>query len=138
MQSLREEDGTSEIVDPQDCLGSLELEILDSTILTLLLEPTDFVAFGLLLSRSTEPSDGLAAIQAQLNNLGREIKKVNEKVYAAQIGCEQWGYEQQSFGIYPRKQCESFFTKNNAIYGDTLSKFYEMIQQRDHGRKPPI
>ncbi|GJX19659.1 hypothetical protein Tco_0222336 [Tanacetum coccineum] len=34
-------------------------------------------------------SDGLAAIQAQLNNLGREIKKVNEKVYAAQVGCEQ-------------------------------------------------
>ncbi|GJY03406.1 hypothetical protein Tco_0369346 [Tanacetum coccineum] len=33
--------------------------------------------------RSTETSDGLAAIQAQLNNLGREIKKVNEKVYAA-------------------------------------------------------
>ncbi|GJV27686.1 putative reverse transcriptase domain-containing protein, partial [Tanacetum coccineum] len=32
---------------------------------------------------------GLAAIQAQLNNLGREIKKVNEKVYAAQVGCEQ-------------------------------------------------
>ncbi|GJV81389.1 hypothetical protein Tco_1517259 [Tanacetum coccineum] len=34
-------------------------------------------------------SDGLAAIQAQLNNLGREIKKVNENVYAAQVGCEQ-------------------------------------------------
>ncbi|GKD48514.1 gag-pol polyprotein, partial [Tanacetum coccineum] len=28
-------------------------------------------------------------IRAQLNNLGREIKKVNEKVYAAQVGCEQ-------------------------------------------------
>ncbi|GKD94995.1 hypothetical protein Tco_1374832, partial [Tanacetum coccineum] len=27
-------------------------------------------------------------IQAQLNNLGREIKKVNEKVYTAQVGCE--------------------------------------------------
>nr|GFC08331.1 hypothetical protein [Tanacetum cinerariifolium] len=40
-------------------------------------------------SRSTETSDGLAAIQAQLNNLGREIQKVNEKVYAAQVGCEQ-------------------------------------------------
>ncbi|GJZ93132.1 hypothetical protein Tco_0665197, partial [Tanacetum coccineum] len=40
-------------------------------------------------SRSTETSDGLAAIQAQLNNLGREIKKVNEKVYVAQDGCEQ-------------------------------------------------
>nr|GEV06970.1 hypothetical protein [Tanacetum cinerariifolium] len=39
-------------------------------------------------SRSTETSDGLAAIQLQLNNLGLEIKKVNEKVYAAQVGCE--------------------------------------------------
>ncbi|GJX89017.1 hypothetical protein Tco_0341031 [Tanacetum coccineum] len=39
--------------------------------------------------RSTETSNGLAAIQAKLNNLGREIKKVNEKVYAAQVGCEQ-------------------------------------------------
>ncbi|GKE84539.1 hypothetical protein Tco_1558281, partial [Tanacetum coccineum] len=39
--------------------------------------------------RSTETSDGLAAIQAQLNNLGREIRKVNEKVYAAHVRCEQ-------------------------------------------------
>ncbi|GJV38075.1 putative reverse transcriptase domain-containing protein [Tanacetum coccineum] len=39
-------------------------------------------------TRSIETSDELAAIQAQLNNLGREIKKVNEKVYAAQVGCE--------------------------------------------------
>ncbi|GJV10773.1 hypothetical protein Tco_1352314 [Tanacetum coccineum] len=30
-----------------------------------------------------------SAIQAQLNNLRREIKKVNEKVYAAQVGYEQ-------------------------------------------------
>ncbi|GJS35454.1 hypothetical protein Tco_0533836 [Tanacetum coccineum] len=44
---------------------------------------------GTFRSRSTETSDGLAAIQAQLNNLGREIKKVNEKVYAAQVGREQ-------------------------------------------------
>nr|GEX13844.1 hypothetical protein [Tanacetum cinerariifolium] len=29
------------------------------------------------------------AIQAKLNNLGREIKKVNIKVYTAQVGCEQ-------------------------------------------------
>ncbi|GJY39405.1 putative reverse transcriptase domain-containing protein [Tanacetum coccineum] len=40
---------------------------------------------------STETSDRLAAILAQLNNLGRKIKKVNEKVYAAQAGCEQLG-----------------------------------------------
>ncbi|GJY58335.1 hypothetical protein Tco_0458227 [Tanacetum coccineum] len=39
-------------------------------------------------AKSTETSDGLAAIQAQLNNLEREIKKLNEKVYAAQVGCE--------------------------------------------------
>ncbi|GJW43363.1 formin-like protein 1 [Tanacetum coccineum] len=39
-------------------------------------------------ARSTKTSDGLDTIQAQLNNLGREIKKVNEKVYAAQVGCE--------------------------------------------------
>ncbi|GKA87546.1 hypothetical protein Tco_0809310 [Tanacetum coccineum] len=44
---------------------------------------------GTSRSRSTETSDGLAAIQAQLNNLGREIKKVNKKVYVAQVGCEQ-------------------------------------------------
>ncbi|GJS58488.1 hypothetical protein Tco_0653272 [Tanacetum coccineum] len=44
---------------------------------------------GTSRTRSTETSDGLAAIQAQLNNLGREIKKVDEKVYVAQIGCEQ-------------------------------------------------
>ncbi|GJS58778.1 hypothetical protein Tco_0653562 [Tanacetum coccineum] len=44
---------------------------------------------GTSRGRSIETSDGLAAIQAQLNNLGREIKKVNEKVYAAQVGCEQ-------------------------------------------------
>nr|GEY75492.1 hypothetical protein [Tanacetum cinerariifolium] len=44
---------------------------------------------GTSRTRSTETFDGFAAIQAQLNNLGREIKKVNEKVYAAQIGCEQ-------------------------------------------------
>ncbi|GJY71409.1 hypothetical protein Tco_0475112 [Tanacetum coccineum] len=34
---------------------------------------------GTSKSRSTETSDGLTAIQAQLNNLGREVKKVNKK-----------------------------------------------------------
>ncbi|GJU14387.1 hypothetical protein Tco_1142353 [Tanacetum coccineum] len=44
---------------------------------------------GTSRTRSTETSNKLAAIQAQLNNLGREIKKVNEKVYVAQVGCKQ-------------------------------------------------
>ncbi|GJS11355.1 reverse transcriptase domain-containing protein [Tanacetum coccineum] len=39
-------------------------------------------------ARSTDTSDGLATIQAQLNNLGKEIKKVNKKVYVAQIFCK--------------------------------------------------
>ncbi|GJR69340.1 putative reverse transcriptase domain-containing protein [Tanacetum coccineum] len=43
---------------------------------------------GTSRGKSTETSDRLAAIQAQLNNLGREIKKVNEKVCAAQVGLE--------------------------------------------------
>ncbi|GJU97071.1 hypothetical protein Tco_1326342 [Tanacetum coccineum] len=38
---------------------------------------------GTSRGRSTRTSDGLVAIQAQLNNLGREFKKVNEKVYVA-------------------------------------------------------
>ncbi|GJU44635.1 hypothetical protein Tco_1201901 [Tanacetum coccineum] len=38
--------------------------------------------------KGIDTSNGLAAIQAHLNNLRREIKKVNEKVYAAQVGCE--------------------------------------------------
>ncbi|GKD94157.1 hypothetical protein Tco_1373994 [Tanacetum coccineum] len=44
---------------------------------------------GTSRTRCIETSDGLAAIQAQLNNLGREIKKVNENVYAAKVGCDQ-------------------------------------------------
>ncbi|GKA38898.1 pyruvate dehydrogenase (acetyl-transferring) kinase, mitochondrial [Tanacetum coccineum] len=50
---------------------------------------TNTLRKSLRLTRSTETSDALEAIQAQLNNLGRKIKKVNEKVYAAQVGCEQ-------------------------------------------------
>nr|GEV32250.1 hypothetical protein [Tanacetum cinerariifolium] len=44
---------------------------------------------GTSRTKSTKTSDGLVVIQAQLNNLGREFKKVNEKVYAAQVGYEQ-------------------------------------------------
>ncbi|GKA37357.1 hypothetical protein Tco_0723922 [Tanacetum coccineum] len=44
---------------------------------------------GTSRTRSTVTFDGLAAIQAQLNNIRREIKKVNKKLYAVQVGCEQ-------------------------------------------------
>nr|GEX14443.1 hypothetical protein [Tanacetum cinerariifolium] len=39
-------------------------------------------------TRSIDTSNELAAIQAQLNNLGTKIKKVTEKFYATQVGCE--------------------------------------------------
>ncbi|GKC00614.1 hypothetical protein Tco_0986750, partial [Tanacetum coccineum] len=86
---------------------------------------------GTSRGRSTETSDGLAAIQAQLNNLGREIKKVNEKVYAAQVGCEQCK------GPHYTKDCpqkEEGKTLEEAYYTqsmeDTLSKFMSESAKR--------
>ncbi|GJW37430.1 putative reverse transcriptase domain-containing protein [Tanacetum coccineum] len=62
----------------------------------------------------------LAVIQDQLNNLGREIKKVNEKVYTAQVGCELCK------GPYYTKDCplkeegktieEAYYTQFGALY----------------------
>ncbi|GJW67939.1 hypothetical protein Tco_0122363 [Tanacetum coccineum] len=68
--------------------------------------------------RSTKTSDGLAAIQAQLNNLGREIKKVNEKVYAAQVGCGDIEHQLQDFyqwnnaNLVSRTLKDAYFTCN--------------------------
>ncbi|GJU93690.1 hypothetical protein Tco_1318446 [Tanacetum coccineum] len=86
-------------------------------------------------TRSTETSEGLAAIQAQLNNLGREIKKVNEKVYVAQVGCELCK------GSYYTKDCplkeegktlvEAYYTQfgvpfqQGGQYKATASGFYQ-------------
>ncbi|GJV64226.1 hypothetical protein Tco_1475054 [Tanacetum coccineum] len=69
---------------------------------------------GTSRGRSTKTSDGLAAIQAQLNNLGKEIKKVNENVYATQVGCEQCK------GPYYTKDCP---LKEE---GKTLEEAYSM------------
>ncbi|GJR13149.1 putative reverse transcriptase domain-containing protein [Tanacetum coccineum] len=79
---------------------------------------------GTSRGRSTETTDGLAAIQAQLNNLGREIKKVNEKVYAAQVGCEQCNGPHYTKD-FPQKEEgktleEAYYTQSME---DTLSKF---------------
>ncbi|GJX58308.1 ribonuclease H-like domain-containing protein [Tanacetum coccineum] len=81
---------------------------------------------GTLRTRSTETSDGLAAIQAQLNNLGREIKKVNEKVYAAQVGCEQCkggGYRATASGFYQRNNANPSYHERRQSMEETLSKF---------------
>ncbi|GJT50551.1 hypothetical protein Tco_0976708 [Tanacetum coccineum] len=45
--------------------------------------------FKELLMKCSHPRDGRILSEMAQWNLGREIKKVNEKVYAAQVGCEQ-------------------------------------------------
>ncbi|GKD28558.1 hypothetical protein Tco_1239336 [Tanacetum coccineum] len=81
---------------------------------------------GTSRTKSIETSDGLAAIQAQLNNLGRKIKKVNEKVYAAQVGCEQCkggGYRATALGFYQRNNANPSYQERRKSMEDTLSKF---------------
>ncbi|GKD26256.1 hypothetical protein Tco_1232470 [Tanacetum coccineum] len=76
--------------------------------------------------RSTETFDGLAAIQAQLNNLGREIKKVNEKFYAAQVRCEQCkggGYRATTLGFYQRNNANPSYQERRQSMEETLRKF---------------
>ncbi|GKE50953.1 hypothetical protein Tco_1486109, partial [Tanacetum coccineum] len=80
------------------------------------------------IGRSTETSDGLAAIQAQLNNLGREIKKVNEKVYAAQVGCG--GYRATTPGYYQRNNANPSYQERSQSMKDTLSKFMSESAKR--------
>nr|GEW61026.1 hypothetical protein [Tanacetum cinerariifolium] len=97
---------------------------------------------GTSKTRSTETSDGLAAIQAQLKNIGREIKKVNEKVYDALVGCELCK------GPYYTKYCplkeegktlkEAYYTQfgvpfqKGGQYRAAASKFYQRIMQILH------
>ncbi|GJT92249.1 hypothetical protein Tco_1081094 [Tanacetum coccineum] len=77
-------------------------------------------------TRSTETSDGLAAIQAQLNNIGREIKKVNEKVYAAQFGAPyqpRGQYRAAGPGFYQRNNRNSSYPDRRTSLEESLTKF---------------
>ncbi|GJS74132.1 hypothetical protein Tco_0706973 [Tanacetum coccineum] len=90
-------------------------------------------------TRSIDTSDGLAAIQAQLNNLGREIKKVNEKVYAAQVGCESCGGPHYTKD-YPLKEEgktleEAYYTQFGVPFpqGGRYRAAASGLYQRDNG-----
>ncbi|GJZ82988.1 hypothetical protein Tco_0648161 [Tanacetum coccineum] len=77
-------------------------------------------------TRSTKTSDGLAVIQSQLNNLGREIKKVNKKVYAAQFGAPyQPGgqYRTAGPGFYQRNNGNSSYPDRRPSLEESLTKF---------------
>ncbi|GJU62213.1 hypothetical protein Tco_1244048 [Tanacetum coccineum] len=82
---------------------------------------------GTSTGRSIETSDGLAAIQAQLNNLGRKIKNVNEKVYAAQLG---WAYRATAPGYYQRNNANPSYQERRQSMEDTLSKFISESAKR--------
>ncbi|GJZ23813.1 hypothetical protein Tco_0561272 [Tanacetum coccineum] len=86
---------------------------------------------GTSRGRSTETFDRLAAIQAQLNNLGREIKKVNEKVYVAQVRCEQCKGPHYTKDFPLKEEGE---TLKEAYYmqsmEDTLSKYMSESAKR--------
>ncbi|GKE19124.1 hypothetical protein Tco_1426701 [Tanacetum coccineum] len=80
---------------------------------------------GTSRTRNTKTSDGLAAIQAQLNNLGREIKKVNENFYAA-----QGGYKATALGFYQRNNVNPSYQERRQSMEDTLSKFMSKLAKR--------
>ncbi|GJT93808.1 hypothetical protein Tco_1082653 [Tanacetum coccineum] len=88
---------------------------------------------GTSRGRSTETSDGLAAIQAQLNNLGREIKKGSnekegktlEEAYYTQFGgpFQGGGYRATAPGFYQRNNANPSYQERRQSMEDTLSKF---------------
>ncbi|GJV98101.1 hypothetical protein Tco_1549678 [Tanacetum coccineum] len=80
------------------------------------------------LGRSTKTSNELAAIQAQLYNLGREIKKVNKKVYVAQVGCG--GYRAIASRYYQRNNINPSYQERRQSTEDTLSKFLSESAKR--------
>ncbi|GKF07540.1 hypothetical protein Tco_0041764, partial [Tanacetum coccineum] len=79
---------------------------------------------GTFSTRSTKTSDVLAAIQAQLNNIGREIKKVNEKVYAAQVG------RAATPGFYQRNNVNPSYQERRQSMEESLSKFINESSKR--------
>ncbi|GJX03828.1 hypothetical protein Tco_0189744 [Tanacetum coccineum] len=77
---------------------------------------------GISRSKSIETSNGLAAMQAQLNNLGREIKKVNEKVYVAQSN--------MAYGSSPRDQRYQYLRYEGLQYTDVDIVDFEGLSAR--------
>nr|GEX31497.1 hypothetical protein [Tanacetum cinerariifolium] len=73
-------------------------------------------------TRSTETSDELAAIQVQLNNLRREIKKVNKKVYAAQVNNMKLPLLEESADVVEKITLSNYCYKSK--YFKTVSDNY--------------
>ncbi|GJW88313.1 retrovirus-related pol polyprotein from transposon TNT 1-94 [Tanacetum coccineum] len=81
-------------------------------------------------TRSTKTSDGLAAIQAQLNNLGREIKKEDEKTlkeaYYTQFGAPyqpRGQYKAAGPGFYQRNNGNTSYPDRRSSLEESLTRF---------------
>ncbi|GKD81521.1 retrovirus-related pol polyprotein from transposon TNT 1-94, partial [Tanacetum coccineum] len=79
---------------------------------------------GTSRTRSTETSDGLAAIQAQLNNLGREIKKFGAPF-------QQGGqYRAAALGLYQRNNANPSYQEQRQSMEESPSKFMNESAKR--------
>ncbi|GJV36501.1 mitochondrial proton/calcium exchanger protein-like protein isoform X1 [Tanacetum coccineum] len=94
---------------------------------------------GTSRSRSTKTSDRLAAIQAQLNNLGREIKKVIEKVYAAQEGDIEQQLRDSIKGTINRASTDAAIRNQGASIKSLeiqIGQMSKVLQERGFGSLP--
>ncbi|GJX31340.1 putative reverse transcriptase domain-containing protein [Tanacetum coccineum] len=94
---------------------------------------------GTSRSRSTKTSDRLAAIQAQLNNLRRKIKKVNEKVYAAQEGDIEQQLRDSIKGTINRASTDAAIRNQGASIKSLeiqIGQMSKVLQERGFGSLP--
>ncbi|GJR08330.1 two-component response regulator-like APRR2 isoform X1 [Tanacetum coccineum] len=86
-------------------------------------------------NKNSNTFDGLAAIQAQLNNLSKEIKKVNERVYAAQFEVpfpNAGRYRAAAPGFYQRDNGNPSYQERRQMMEESLSKFMvESVKRQD-------
>ncbi|GJZ53708.1 zf-CCHC domain-containing protein [Tanacetum coccineum] len=92
-------------------------------------------------SRSIETSDGFDAIQSQLNSLDREIKKVNEKVYATQFMAESAKRHEENSNIIKEIRASTDATiRNQGASIKTLElqigQMSKVLQERGFGSLP--
>ncbi|GJW93857.1 hypothetical protein Tco_0173529 [Tanacetum coccineum] len=89
--------------------------------------------------KGTKTSDGIAAIQAQVNNLGREFKKMNERVYAAQEGYEickgphytkDCQFKAAVPGYYQRNNGNPSYQERRQSFEESVSKFMTKSARR--------
>nr|GEX79160.1 retrotransposable element Tf2 [Tanacetum cinerariifolium] len=76
-------------------------------------------------SRACNTSDGLAAIQAQLNNLGKEIKNVNKRVYRV-----------VALGFYQRDNGNTSYQERRQSITELLKKF--MAESARHNEQSSL